>query len=98
MSGVKPSPPAVKEEYEEPTLPNLEYASSVDSSRGSLSRRAPVNEDLDNLMAQISREMEQNDHQQQALEQESEADLDENLNVSGEKTMVCQEMVTLRTS
>lgn len=75
FTGVKPSPLGV-EVREEPVIPNLEDRISGNSSKDSLSRRTPVNEDLDNLMAEISREMEQNAQEQS---QEDELDWDDDL-------------------
>ncbi|CDH09386.1 uncharacterized protein ZBAI_01170 [Zygosaccharomyces bailii ISA1307] len=81
LTGVKPSPLGL-EVQEEPVIPNLEEKISGNSSKDSLSRRTPVNEDLDNLMAEISREMEQNAQEQS---QEDELDWDDDLSASGEE-------------
>lgn len=54
----KPEPLPLGDRQED-NIPELGLISSRDSSKSSLPRKIPVNEDLDNLMAQISRQMEQ---------------------------------------
>ncbi|GAV55864.1 hypothetical protein ZYGR_0AZ00350 [Zygosaccharomyces rouxii] len=68
LDRIKPEPLPLGEHREEikenDAIPKLESISSRDSSKNSLPQKTPVNEDLDKLMAQISREMEQQREQQ----------------------------------
>ncbi|GCE98594.1 Fyv8p [Zygosaccharomyces mellis] len=71
----RPKPLQLEEQQdvkENKSTPNVEFTSSMDSLKDSLPQKTPVNEDLDNLMAQISREMEEQQEQQDHYLKEGE--------------------------